>query len=180
MCTSFLRAVPQLTLHIPYRAIHKQTYRHISSLTLAVLAHGSVLLDSCHPVAANVPVVDSLLHIQSLNIAAFCTNSSQLCTIPHAKTEYIITESYPSTRAYIHKETYTMQWKSKMKSSHTRGGFQWTNIFHMVYRFLQIIMACVVIGYYASDLNAARKVHKYADSKWVGRPPHLSSRRRSC
>ncbi|KAK5091980.1 hypothetical protein LTR70_006135 [Exophiala xenobiotica] len=60
-----------------------------------------------------------------------------------------------------------MQWKSKMKSSHTRGGFQWTNIFHMVYRFLQIIMACVVIGYYASDLNAARKVHKYADSKWV-------------
>ncbi len=52
------------------------------------------------------------------------------------------------------------------------GGFQWSNIVHLIYRFVQIIMACVVIGFYASDLNAARKVHKYADSKWV-RPSDL-------
>lgn len=48
-----------------------------------------------------------------------------------------------------------------------RGGLKWDNILNIVVRFLQIIMACVVIGYYASDLNAARKVQKYSDSKWV-------------
>lgn len=54
-----------------------------------------------------------------------------------------------------------------LEGSRSRGGFQWSTIAHLVYRFFQIIMACVVIGYYASDLNAARKVHKYSDSKWV-------------
>lgn len=47
------------------------------------------------------------------------------------------------------------------------GGLRWGNILNIIVRFVQIIMACVVIGYYASDLNAARKVHKYSDSKWV-------------
>jgi len=54
-----------------------------------------------------------------------------------------------------------------LEGRRSRGGFQLSNIAHLVYRFIQIIMACVVIGFYASDLNAARKVHKYADSKWV-------------
>ena len=47
------------------------------------------------------------------------------------------------------------------------GGFYNSNLANLAWRFLQIIMACVVIGFYAKDLNAARKVHKYADSKWV-------------
>jgi len=55
----------------------------------------------------------------------------------------------------------------KLPSGQSRGGFQLSNICHLFYRFVQIVLACVVIGYYASDLNAARKVHKYADSKWV-------------
>jgi len=54
-----------------------------------------------------------------------------------------------------------------IEGKRSRGGFQLSNIAHLVYRFIQILMACVVIGFYASDLNAARKVHKYADSKWV-------------
>lgn len=55
-----------------------------------------------------------------------------------------------------------------------RGGFQFSNIVHLVCRFIQIIMALVVIGYYASDLNAARKVGKYQDSKWVRTVSNLS------
>lgn len=56
----------------------------------------------------------------------------------------------------------------KLKSNKSAGrGLSYSNIAHIFYRFVQIIMACVVIGFYASDLNAARKVHKYSDSKWV-------------
>lgn len=73
-----------------------------------------------------------------------------------------------------------MGWKDQLPSARTRGGFQWSNIFHMVYRFIQIVMACVVIGYYASDLNAARKVHKYADSKWVRAHSPLGLAEKSC
>lgn len=61
------------------------------------------------------------------------------------------------------KETF-----AATKSNRTPNrGLKITNIIHVFYRFIQIIMACVVIGYYASDLNAARKVQKYSDSKWV-------------
>lgn len=55
-------------------------------------------------------------------------------------------------------------WASGSETSH---GFQKRNLAHVVWRFIQIVMACVVIGYYASDLHAAKKVHKYADSKWA-------------
>lgn len=34
-------------------------------------------------------------------------------------------------------------------------------------RFLQFIFAITVIGLYGTDLNAARKVGKYSDPKWV-------------
>jgi len=47
------------------------------------------------------------------------------------------------------------------------GGWQYSNIANLVCRFFLILFACVVIGYYASDLRAAHKEAKYADSKWV-------------
>lgn len=53
------------------------------------------------------------------------------------------------------------------RSSSGGGKLRITAIAHVFCRFVQIIMACVVIGYYASDLRAARKVNKYSDSKWV-------------
>lgn len=63
------------------------------------------------------------------------------------------------------------------KSSRTTGrGLSIMNILHVFYRFIQIVMACVVIGYYAQDLRAAHKEDKYSDSKWVSlttsRGPH--------
>lgn len=58
--------------------------------------------------------------------------------------------------------------KGATKSNRTtHRGFSITNILHAFYRFVQIVMACVVIGYYASDLNKANKEKKYSDSKWV-------------
>lgn len=53
------------------------------------------------------------------------------------------------------------------RSSSGGGKLRIAAIAHVFCRFVQIIMACVVIGYYASDLREARKVHKYSDSKWV-------------
>ncbi|KAJ9652285.1 hypothetical protein H2198_008460 [Neophaeococcomyces mojaviensis] len=46
-------------------------------------------------------------------------------------------------------------------------GWQFSNIWNAICRFILIIFACVVIGYYASDLRAAQKEAKYSDSKWV-------------
>jgi hypothetical protein len=37
----------------------------------------------------------------------------------------------------------------------------------IILRFFQFILGLVVIGLYATDLNNARKQHKYIDSKWV-------------
>jgi len=45
--------------------------------------------------------------------------------------------------------------------------FSIQNILNLVLRFLQIIFALAVVGLYAQDLNKARKVGKYSDSKWV-------------
>ncbi|KAF2454018.1 hypothetical protein BDY21DRAFT_353833 [Lineolata rhizophorae] len=40
-------------------------------------------------------------------------------------------------------------------------------IFRTLVRFLQLVLALTVCGLYGTDLNAARKADKYADSKWV-------------
>ena len=42
-----------------------------------------------------------------------------------------------------------------------------SSLFHIAGRAFQILMACVVIGMYGIDLNAANKAGKYSDSKWV-------------
>lgn len=41
-----------------------------------------------------------------------------------------------------------------------------------IFRLLQFVGATAVIVYYAQDLDRARKLKKYADSKWV-RSIHL-------
>jgi hypothetical protein len=46
--------------------------------------------------------------------------------------------------------------------------FSLQNILNLVLRVLQIVFALAVVGLYAQDLNKARKVDKYSDSKWVG------------
>ncbi|EXJ66113.1 uncharacterized protein A1O5_10728 [Cladophialophora psammophila CBS 110553] len=45
--------------------------------------------------------------------------------------------------------------------------FRKSNVFNLVFRSAQLIVALVVIGMYAVDLNTANKEDKYADSKWV-------------
>jgi hypothetical protein len=52
-------------------------------------------------------------------------------------------------------------------SSSGSSRFSLQNIANLVLRFLQIIFALAVVGLYAQDLNKARKVGKYSDSKWV-------------
>lgn len=44
--------------------------------------------------------------------------------------------------------------------------FSLRNIANLALRSLQIIFALAVVGLYAQDLNKARKVGKYSDSKW--------------
>lgn len=53
----------------------------------------------------------------------------------------------------------------KNGGSSSRLGFM--KIVTLVFRFLQIVFALAVVGLYAQDLNKARKVGKYSDSKWV-------------
>lgn len=48
-----------------------------------------------------------------------------------------------------------------------RSPFRWQNILNLVLRFVQIVFALAVVGLYAQDLNKARKVDKYSDSRWV-------------
>ena len=40
-------------------------------------------------------------------------------------------------------------------------------ILNYILRFSQLVLALTVCGLYGTDLNAARKVHAYADGKWV-------------
>lgn len=49
----------------------------------------------------------------------------------------------------------------------SRLGFTYSNIANIAGRFIQIIFACVVIGFYGTDLHRAHKVHKYSDGRWV-------------
>ena len=44
--------------------------------------------------------------------------------------------------------------------------FSLRNILNLALRSLQIIFALAVVGLYAQDLNKARKLGKYSDSKW--------------
>lgn len=48
-----------------------------------------------------------------------------------------------------------------------RVGGRRSGVLNAIWRVLQIIGACVIIGYYATDLRAAAREHKYSDSKWV-------------
>lgn len=50
------------------------------------------------------------------------------------------------------------------------SGLGLRNILNLVLRFLQLIFAITVVGLYAQDLNKARKVDKYSDSRWVQAP----------
>jgi hypothetical protein len=43
----------------------------------------------------------------------------------------------------------------------------WSARIRLVLRFLQIVFALTVCGLYGTDLDAARKAHKYADRNWV-------------
>lgn len=45
--------------------------------------------------------------------------------------------------------------------------FSLQNMLNLVLRFLQIVFALAVVGLYAQDLNKAKKVPRYSDSKWV-------------
>jgi hypothetical protein len=40
-------------------------------------------------------------------------------------------------------------------------------IAHTVFRFIQAVLAFVVVGLYGTDINRANKEHKYSDGKWV-------------
>lgn len=45
---------------------------------------------------------------------------------------------------------------------------------NVVLRFFQFALGVTVIGLYGVDLNNARKVGKYSDSKWVSTTPILA------
>jgi hypothetical protein len=47
------------------------------------------------------------------------------------------------------------------------GRFSLLNIVTLIFRFLQFVFAIAVVGLYAQDLNKARGLDKYSDSKWV-------------
>jgi hypothetical protein len=47
------------------------------------------------------------------------------------------------------------------------GRFSLLNIVTLIFRFLQFVFAIAVVGLYAQDLNRARGLDKYSDSKWV-------------
>lgn len=47
------------------------------------------------------------------------------------------------------------------------GGFSKATAGHVVYRFIQMVLALAVVGLYAQDLRRANKVGKYQDGKWV-------------
>ena len=48
-------------------------------------------------------------------------------------------------------------------------GFEKSNFFNVILRFLQFVFGLAVVGLYGQDLNNARKAHVYADGKWVRR-----------
>jgi hypothetical protein len=47
------------------------------------------------------------------------------------------------------------------------GGISKATAGHVLFRFIQMVMALAVVGLYAQDLNRANKAGKYSDGKWV-------------
>jgi len=48
-----------------------------------------------------------------------------------------------------------------------REKLTWRNILSLCLRAAQLAVGLAVVGFYAVDLNAANRQHKYSDGKWV-------------